>query len=134
MRNRNRRSLQSNINVTPFVDVMLVLLVVFIVTAPLITSQLDLSLPNSSSPVIHKKTDAVTISLDRHGTIFFEQTKTTLEELLKKLSHLHKNNPDIQLFLEAHRDLSYHNILHVLDKISRLGLSNVSLVTQTQNA
>ncbi len=129
-----KRTLQSSINVTPFIDVMLVLLVVFIITAPLITSQLDLSLPQSHGPTVETKDGIITISMDRHGDIFYENKKTSLENLLSILRSIVKNNPQVQCSIEAHKSLSYEKVLSILDHISQLGLLNVSLITQTAHA
>ena len=129
MRKRQPRQLNSAINVTPFVDVMLVLLVVFIISAPLMTSRLDLQLPDSQQTSQNESKDSVTISIDKSGHLFCAQKPIVMTKLLEMLSTLHKNNPKLQCFIEAHKTLAYHKVLSILDQISCLGISNVSLIT-----
>ena len=120
----------SEINVTPFVDVMLVLLIIFMVTAPLLTAGIKINLPESSSVLKNEKKDPVTITIDSKGQIFLQKKKFTSEELIKKLSLLKKQNKDLKIYLKGDKKLNYGEIMNLMSLMNKSGFKKVALVTK----
>ncbi len=122
----------SEINVTPLVDVMLVLLVVFIVTAPLLTNAIQVDLPETEQTQSPDDDQAVTVSVDAEGTIFVEKKKTAAEDLTRALQELKLQRPDVSLFLQADDAARYGIVAKVMASIERSGVSRVSVITATE--
>jgi biopolymer transport protein ExbD len=122
----------SEINVTPLVDVMLVLLVVFIVTAPLLTNAIQVDLPETEQTENPDDDEAVTVSVDAAGTIFVEKKKTAAEDLTRALQELKLQRPDVSLFLQADDAARYGIVAKVMASIERSGVSRVSVITATE--
>ncbi|MEN9726555.1 MAG: hypothetical protein RL434_921 [Pseudomonadota bacterium] len=122
----------SEINVTPLVDVMLVLLVVFIVTAPLLTNAIQVDLPETEQTESPDDDEAVTVSVDAAGTIFVEKKKTAAEDLTRALQELKLQRPDVSLFLQADDAARYGIVAKVMASIERSGVSRVSVITATE--
>jgi len=120
----------SEINVTPFVDVMLVLLIIFMVTAPLLTAGIKINLPESSSVLKNEKKDPVTITIDSKGQIFLQKKKFTANDLIKKLSLLKKQNKDLKIYLKGDKELNYGKIMNLMSLINKSGFKKVALVTK----
>ncbi len=128
----DREELQSplsEINMTPLVDVMLVLLVIFLITAPMLTSSINLNLPNESGAAIFEQ-KTTTISLDKTGQYFFDDTPIEFESLKQKLTTIAKENPKQPIHLRADVDVNYGKVSRVLSALQQLGLSNVGFVTE----
>ncbi len=138
-RNNNNNTLLSEINVTPFVDVMLVLLVIFMVTTPILYQGVDVSLPKASSKPISdiqaKKNIIVTI--DKEGSIYIEKKEYSLSELRVKLRSLIKTSgkspEDEEVFLRADEEVSYGIVMEVMSKIRSVGIEKVGLITEPLN-
>ena len=122
----------SEINVTPLVDVMLVLLVVFIVTAPLLTNAIQVDLPETEQTQSPDDDDAVTVSVDAKGTIFVEKKQTAPGDLTRALQDLKLQRPDVSLFLQADDAARYGIVAKVMASIERSGVSRVSVITATE--
>jgi biopolymer transport protein TolR len=119
----------SEINMTPLVDVMLVLLVIFLVTAPMLNSAVKLNLPaESAAQITEQKT--ITISINRAGEYFIDDKLVSEKELETKLIATAKENPKQQIHLRADVDVSYGKVSHVLADLQRAGLSNIGFVTE----
>ncbi|NBV05942.1 MAG: biopolymer transporter ExbD [Proteobacteria bacterium] len=119
----------SEINMTPLVDVMLVLLVIFLVTAPMLNSAVKLNLPaESAAQITEQKT--ITISINRAGEYFVDDKPVSEKELEKKLIAAAKENPKQQIHLRADVDVSYGKVSHMLSDLQRAGLSNIGFVTE----
>ena len=126
---RNKRTI-SEINVTPFVDVMLVLLIIFMVTAPLLTSGIKINLPESSSVLKNEKKDPVTVSINSKGEIFIQKKKFSKDQLIKKLSLLKKNNQNLKIYIKGDKKLDYGKVMDLMNLINRSGFKKVALVTR----
>ena len=126
----NTRKSISDINVTPFVDVMLVLLIIFMVTAPLLTAGIKVNLPESSSILKNEKNDPVTISINSKGEIFIQKKKMTPKNLIKKLSALKAQNKDLKIYLKGDKKLNYGKIMDLMTFINKSGFKKVALVTK----
>ena len=126
---RNKRTI-SEINVTPFVDVMLVLLIIFMVTAPLLTSGIKINLPESSSVLKNEKKDPVTVSINSKGEIFIQKKKFSKDQLIKKLSLLKKNNKNLKIYIKGDKKLDYGKVMDLMNLINQSGFKKVALVTR----
>ena len=120
----------SEINVTPFVDVMLVLLIIFMVTAPLLTSGIKINLPESSSVLKNEKKDPVTDSINSKGEIFIQKKKFSKDQLIKKLSLLKKNNQNLKIYIKGDKKLDYGKVMDLMNLINQSGFKKVALVTR----
>ena len=120
----------SEINVTPFVDVMLVLLIIFMVTAPLLTSGIKINLPESSSVLKNEKKDPVTVSINSKGEIFIQKKKFSKAQLINKVSLLKKNNQNLKIYIKGDKKLDYGKVMDLMNLINQSGFKKVALVTR----
>ena len=122
----------SDINVTPFVDVMLVLLIIFMVTAPLLTAGIKINLPESSSILKNEKSKPITVSIDKNNDIYLQKKKITKNKLIIKLTELKKNNQNLKIFLKGDKSLNYGEIMNLMSLMNKSGFKKVALVTRLQ--
>ena len=137
-RGRGRgRAPMAEINVTPFVDVMLVLLIIFMVTAPLLVSGVPVDLPDSRANALDQKKDPVEISIDKEGAIFIDGDEvrgSILAATLEQIAATQSAENPRQITLRADKEISYGRIMSVMGELNRAGLNSVSLVTNTVSA
>lgn len=119
----------SEINMTPLVDVMLVLLVIFLVTAPMLNSAIQLNLPSESAAQITEQ-KIVTISINKSGQFFFNDRVISMNDLESEMRAIAKKNPKQQIHLRADVDASYGNVSKVLALSQRMGLTNIGFITE----
>jgi biopolymer transport protein ExbD len=117
------------INVTPLVDVMLVLLVVFIVTAPLLTQAVHVNLPKTAETAPPEEKEAVYISVDAKGKVFIDKTEIALESFEKELLNRKAADPEIALNLNADDAVQYGTVAKVMSSIERSGITKLSVLT-----
>ncbi len=122
----------SEINVTPLVDVMLVLLVVFIVTAPLLTNAIKVKLPETAETSAPEDPDAVTVSVDEFGKVFIEKRETSVADLEIELKGMKQLDPALTLFLQADDAARYGTVAKVMAVIERAGIDKLSVITQAE--
>tara|TARA_B100002052_G_C15737977_1_gene531822 strand:+ start:490 stop:921 length:432 start_codon:yes stop_codon:yes gene_type:complete len=120
----------SEINVTPFVDVMLVLLVIFMVTAPLLTVGVSVDLPKTKAKVIPGKDEPLAISIDSIGNIFIQDTQVELNTLTARLKAISNNRKDSRIFIRGDRKIDYGKVMEVMSEITAAGYNKVSLITE----
>jgi biopolymer transport protein TolR len=120
----------SEINVTPLVDVMLVLLVVFMVTAPLLTVGVPVELPQTQAPPINEPKEPLVITLNRDGVIFIQETSVPVESLIVRLQSITGSNPDAVLYVRGDKEINYGRVLEVMSLVSAAGFRKVSLVAE----
>jgi biopolymer transport protein TolR len=120
----------SDINVTPMVDVMLVLLVVFMVAAPLLTVGVPVDLPKTQAASINDRVEPLTISVDSQGRVFLQETETTTEQLVPRLQAITRNKPDTTIFVRGDRGIAYGRIMEVMGLVAAAGFSKVSLIAE----
>jgi len=120
------------INVTPFVDVMLVLLIIFMVTAPMLTSGVPIELPETKGQQLQTNKDPVTLSVDRSGKVFIQETEIKLDEIAPKLKAIAKNGYDEQIFIRGDKGIDYGTVMRVMGRVKAAGFTKVSLVTETE--
>jgi biopolymer transport protein TolR len=130
-RARHRRAPMADINVTPMVDVMLVLLIIFMVTAPLLTAGVPVNLPDARAKALDQDKTPVQISLDADGRVFIDDKETASAQLPDALSAIAARGGEKgpQVFLRADRGLDYGRVMRVMGELNRAGLNRVALVT-----
>jgi biopolymer transport protein TolR len=120
----------SDINVTPFVDVMLVLLVVFMVTAPLMTVAVPVDLPKTQAHTVSQDKEPLVVSIDSAGKVYLQDKSMGLEDLVPKLKAVTGANPDARIFVRGDKDVSYGRIMEVMGTVSAAGFNKVALVAE----
>lgn len=125
-----RRKIISDINVTPFVDVLLVLLIIFMVTAPIMISGVNIDLPKGSVKTIEPDKDPISVSINNAGEIFLGEEKTNLEQLPKKLLIEVSGNMDEKIFMRADKSIKYGKIIDIISYLTANGFSKVVLVVE----
>lgn len=128
---RQRRRPMSEINVTPFVDVMLVLLIIFMVTAPLLTVGVEINLPETKAGAIAGEDEPLAISIDNGGQIFLQDTQVPLETLVPRLRAITGENRDLRIFVRGDSDINYGRVMEVMGTINRAGYRRVALITRS---
>jgi biopolymer transport protein TolR len=120
----------SDINVTPFVDVMLVLLIIFMVTAPMMIQGLDVDLPQVSAKPLDTKEEQLIITIDKANQIFINDFQTDLDSLQIKLLKILEGRTDPEVFIKADRNIVYGTVVQVMAAIRGAGVDNVGMVTE----
>jgi biopolymer transport protein TolR len=131
-RGRGRRAPMADINVTPLVDVMLVLLIIFMVTAPLLTQGVPVELPDSRAKPLDQQKEPTEISMERDGRIFIAKDEVSDDALPARLLAIAsegKGSEPPQVFLRADKGLDYGRVMRVMGELNRAGLNRVALVT-----
>jgi biopolymer transport protein TolR len=119
----------AEINVTPLVDVMLVLLIIFMVTAPLLTVGVEINLPRTQANPVSQPDEPLTVSVRADGSVFVQDTETSVEELTARLAAIAQNKPELRIFVKGDRGANYGRMAEVLGAINRGGFSKVALIT-----
>jgi biopolymer transport protein TolR len=127
---RFKRTPMSEINVTPMVDVMLVLLVIFMVTAPLLTVGVPVDLPKTSAAPITGQDEPLVISVNAQGDAFIQNTPVPLENLAARLQAITENKPDTRIFVRGDKAINYGRIMEVMGIINQAGFRKVALVAE----
>ena len=131
---RRRRAPMSQINVTPFVDVMLVLLVIFMITAPLLTVGVEVDLPEADTTPLAGDDEPLSITITRDGTTYLQETQIALEALIPKLRAITERRPDVRIFIRGDRDIAYGRVMEVMGVLNAAGFNNVALVTEPRRS
>ena len=127
---RGRYRPLAEINVTPLVDVMLVLLIIFMVTAPLMTSGVSVDLPKANATPLNSDSEPLTVSINAQGGIYLQDQQVELPELVTKLQALAKDNPERRIFVRGDKDLAYGRIMEVMGTITQGGFTKVALLAE----
>lgn len=135
-RGRRRYRQMSEINVTPFVDVMLVLLIVFMVAAPLLNVAVPVDLPQTKASPVQAKEDEkpLVISIDQAGKIYVQETEVQIENLVALLHSIKQQNPNPPLFVRGDQGVNYGRVMEVMGALNSAGFTKVSLVAQLPHA
>ncbi len=120
----------AEINVTPLVDVMLVLLVIFMIAAPLLTVGVPVHLPRTNAPPISQNTEPLVISVNSSGQIFISNTPVSSDDLVPRLEAITGANPNAVLYVRGDREINYGRVLEVMSLISAAGFQKVSLIAE----
>lgn len=120
----------SEINVTPFVDVMLVLLIIFMVTAPLMTVAVPVDLPKAKASAMNESVEPLTVSITCDGKVFLQETEVAVEGLIPKLQAITEAKPDTRIFVRGDQTVTYGQIMSVVGAINSAGYKKVALMTE----
>ncbi|MDE0723363.1 MAG: protein TolR [Alphaproteobacteria bacterium] len=126
-----RRPPMQEINVTPFVDVMLVLLIIFMVTAPLITQGVDISLPEVQSKAISENNEPIQVGIAKNGKVYMQDTEVSLPDIADKITAIKATRPEIAVLLRADTEVDYGQVMKVMSALQGAGIVNIGLETQT---
>ena len=128
--NRSSKEPMSEINVTPFVDVMLVLLIIFMVTAPLLTVGVQVDLPESSADSLPEELEPLTLSINSKGEVFIQEHKVSYNKIIPKLLAIAKNRTDTRIYVRGDKNINYGRVLEVMGTLSGAGFSKVALISE----
>ena len=131
-RGRTRTPPMSEINVTPMVDVMLVLLIVFMVTAPLLTVGVQIDLPKTKAKILQGQDEPLAITIDAQGQVYLQDTEIDIEGLVPRLRAITDNNPDVRIFVRGDASVNYGRVMEVMGTVNVAGYKKVALVTEQQ--
>lgn len=133
-RNGTHNRVLSEINITPFVDVMLVLLIIFMVTAPLLQQGLPVNLPEAAAPALKRAKTDVIVTLQKGGGIFLGDDKATIpiDELEGRLSAMYSAKEEKDLFIKADTDLQYGTVIKVMSLAKKAGVDRIGMITQPE--
>jgi len=128
-RRGRRQALMSEINVTPFVDVMLVLLIIFMVAAPMLTVGVPIDLPETQARPMESDTQPITISVNADGQVFLQETEVAVEDVVPMLEAIADTGYDERIYVRGDRTADYGTVMRVMARISSAGYRNLGLVT-----
>ena len=129
-RNRHYHPM-AEINVTPMVDIMLVLLIIFMVTSPMLVAGITVDLPETSASAVSGQDEPLSITVDSKGSIYIQDTKVKSSELIAKLTAITGEKRDVRIFVRGDKKVKYGNIMSVVGKINAAGFTKVALITET---
>ena len=130
---KKKRSI-SQINVTPFVDVMLVLLIVFMITAPLLTVGVSVDLPKTKASELNSKGDPIVISIKQNGDLYIQERIIDNIQLLPRLQAISSGNKDLRVYVRGDKDVPYGIVLDTIAKIKKSGFKKVALVAKLKES
>jgi biopolymer transport protein TolR len=122
----------AEINVTPFVDVMLVLLIIFMVAAPLLTVGVPIELPKTEASALKAEKEPIAITVQPDGKIFLQETEIALDEIAPKLTAIAQSGYDETIFIRGDRNANYGQLMRVMGRISAAGFKRISLITEQE--
>jgi len=129
-RNSKKRRIISDINITPFVDVLLVLLIIFMVAAPMMTSSINVDLPKGAADPANDKIQPISVSVRADGAIFLQDEAVKLGTLSSRLLEMTGNNINNKIYVRADKKLDYGRVMEVVKTLSLAGFNQVSLATE----
>jgi biopolymer transport protein TolR len=124
-----RRHVMSEINVTPFVDVMLVLLIVFMVTAPLLTAGVPVDLPKTRAQALGQDREPLSVTIRSNGRIYLQNTPVTADDLVPRLTAISANGYEQRIFVRGDKSVDYGRVMEVMGLLSAAGFTHIGLVT-----
>ena len=128
--NRSSEKPMSEINVTPFVDVMLVLLIIFMVTAPLLTVGVQVDLPESSADSLSEDQEPLTLTINSKGEVFVQEHQVKFEKIVPKILAIANNRTDTRIYVRGDKTINYGRVLEVMGRLSGAGFSKVALISE----
>jgi len=136
---RQKRKLKSEINVVPYIDVMLVLLIIFMVTTPMMNLGVDIQLPQTNAKSLQDKKDPIVVSVDEAGQIYLTANGTkrepvSIDDFKTKITAFHDANPELQVLLAGDDRVGYGKVYQILPILQEAGISKIGLMSQPQSA
>ena len=128
--NRSSKEPMSENNVTPFVDVMLVLLIIFMVTAPLLTVGVQVDLPESSADSLSEDQEPLTLSINSKGEVFIQEYQVEFEKIVPKILAISNNRTDTRIYVRGDRSINYGRVLEIMGMLSGAGFSKLALISE----
>ena len=130
----NKNKTISQINVTPFVDVMLVLLIVFMITAPLLTVGVSVDLPKTKAAQLNSKGDPIVVSIKQNGDLYIQERSIDAHNLLPRLKAISEGNKNLRIYVRGDKNVPYGIVLDTIAKIKRSGFKKVALVAKLKES
>jgi len=130
---RRRPTPMSQINVTPFVDVMLVLLIVFMITAPLITVAVPVELPRTQAGTVNEPVEPLVVTVQADGTVLLQETEVDAGELVPRLRAITERKPETRIYVRGDRRLAYGRVMKVMGVLNDAGFTRVALVSERES-
>lgn len=127
---RRKPSISAEINVTPLVDVMLVLLIIFMVTAPLLTVGVPVDLPKAQASALNEQEDPLSVTIDEKGQLYLQETALDLETLIPRLVAITNSNPEARIYVRGDKGIPYGRVMEVMGAISTAGFKKVALISE----
>ena len=128
----NEDQLMSQINITPMVDVMLVLLIIFMVAAPMLTQGVNVDLPDADAPQIRQQIEPVVISIKKNGDLFIRNKQIEIAQLAPRIQAMRQAKPKLPIFIRGDAKTTYENVARVMSLLESAGITQISLVTEPQ--
>lgn len=126
----DRYQVMSEINVTPMVDIMLVLLIIFMVTAPLLTQGVEVNLPSDNAESLTANREPLVVTVSPEGTPYIEEQAVSLDELTHKIATIRKNSPELPVYVRGDRKAAYGAVMKVMVHLQQAGVTQLGLVTE----
>jgi biopolymer transport protein TolR len=130
-RRSRRRRANAEMNLTPLIDVMVVLLIIFMISAPLMTVTVPVDLPEVGKGAMSEGDDPLVISIDKQNIVYLQETKTTLDELIPRLQAITAEKPEQRIFIRADQSLNYGTVMQIMSRMTSAGFTKVALVAET---
>ncbi|HJD62410.1 MAG TPA: protein TolR [Rickettsia endosymbiont of Degeeriella rufa] len=130
---KSKRAVVSEINVTPLVDVMLVLLIIFMITSPMLVSGVNVDLPETNSSPISGQDEPLVVTINNKGEVFLLETPIERKHLTDKLVNITKEKKDTRIFVRGDKNVSYGEVVEVVSEIHAAGFSRVALISNIKN-
>ena len=127
---RSSKEPMSEINVTPFVDVMLVLLIIFMVTAPLLTVGVQVDLPESAADSLSEDQEPLTLSINSKGEVFIQEHQVEFAKVVPKILAISNNRTDTRIYVRGDRSIKYGRVLEIMGMLSGAGFSKLALISE----
>ncbi len=127
---RIKRAAFSDINVTPLVDVMLVLLLIFMLTAPMLTVGVPVDLPKTHAAKLNDQIEPLVVSVNAAGQVFLQETEVPMETLIPRLIAVTQNNPEAKIYVRGDKNLAYGRVMETMGAIATAGFTKVSLLAE----
>jgi biopolymer transport protein TolR len=126
---KRKKTMMSEINVTPMVDIMLVLLVIFMITSPMMVAGINVDLPETKQSPISVEDEPITISVSAKGGVYIAETEINIDELSSKLIAITKEKMDTRIFVRGDKNVYYGKVVEVIGELNSAGFSKVALIT-----
>ena len=130
MRRQSKKKLLAEINIVPYIDVMLVLLIIFMVTAPLLTVGVQVDLPETSADSLPEESEPLTLSINAKGEIFIQEAKVGYDNIIAKVLAVSKNRTDTRIFVRGDKTINYGRVLEIMGLLSGSGFTKVALISE----